>query len=334
LSRSSFLPAASKDKKDEDHPAKRAVWDLLRSAGVFPYPFPSIDGISSNTWLVGVHAVQRRNNPTLGFKRGKDDGFVVSIVAVKAGERRSLGFVMGFKDDKACGWRPLHEYTGKFLASEHNLEKKKAKSLIETAVEQLLAREPHAKIVLFLDAMGCRNFWKGLRDTGGDELPVCASADRVGIVRVRPETDEVPRAARYGDWPQDNDLEPWKPGSTDALYRLKEPDYTGACFYVSKSLTMGHQGEHRKHTRFTCKPDELGKNWHAMTMTEFWSPFPGPFNAESLYELAAVLCRNAPTWNGTLERPSPIHLAKAIVEDHPDKHEARDAEGEPVESGE
>lgn len=47
-----------------------------------------------------------------------------------------------------------------------------------------------------------------------------------------------------------------------------------------------------------------------------------------------VLCRNAPTWIHTLERPSPIHLAKAIVEDHPDKYETRDAEGQTVESGE
>jgi len=51
-------------------------------------------------------------------------------------------------------------------------------------------------------------------------------------------------------------------------------------------------------------------------------------------KLMNVLCRHAPTWIGTLERPSTIHLAKAIVKDHPDMHEARDAEGEPFESGE
>jgi|GEM_PF-2697568 len=312
----------AKQKKDEDHPADRAVWDLLRSAGVFPNPFPSIDGISSNTWLVGVHVVKRQNS-------GWNEGFVVSIVAVKAGEQRSIGFI-----DDGRGWRPLHEYTGRFLALEHNRDWKDAKSLIVMAVEQLLAREPRAKAVLFLDAMGCRRFWNGLADTGGDILPDCAREDRLAIVRTRTEDDEVPRAARVGDFPHESDLQPKPPGTTDALYQLEKEDYPGARWYVSPSLTMNRQGEHRKHSRFTCDKKELKKNWHAMTMTEFWSPFPGPFKAESLYKLSAVLCRHAPTWIGTLERPSPMHLAKAIVEDHPDKYEARDAEGQTVESGE
>jgi len=47
-----------------------------------------------------------------------------------------------------------------------------------------------------------------------------------------------------------------------------------------------------------------------------------------------VLCRHAPTWIGALERPWPMHLARAIVKDHPNMHETRDAEGEPFESGE
>jgi hypothetical protein len=51
-------------------------------------------------------------------------------------------------------------------------------------------------------------------------------------------------------------------------------------------------------------------------------------------KLMNVFCRHAPTWIGTLERPSPMHLARAIVLDHPDKYEARDAEGQTVESGE
>ena len=221
----------AKQKKDEDHPAKRAVWDLLRSAGVFPYPFPSIKGISSNTWLVGVHVVQRQNDSKKGYERERNEGFVVSIVAIKAGERRSIGFI-----DDGRGWRTLHEYTGRFLASKHNREWKDARSLIDMAVEQLLVREPHAEAVLFLD-IGCRRFWNGLADTGGDELPDCAREDRVGIVRVRTEDGEVPRAARVGGWPPEGDLQPKPPGTTDALYQLEEEDYPvrdGTCLRLSQ----------------------------------------------------------------------------------------------------
>ena len=312
----------AKQKKDEDHPADRAVWDLLRSAGVFPIPFPSIDGISPNTWLVGVHVVKRP-------KSGWNKGFVVSIVALKADEQKSIGFI-----DDGRGWRPLHEYTAKFLALEHNRDFANAKSLIDMAVEQLLARSPHAKAVLFLDASECRRFWNGLADTGGDILPDCASRDRLAIIRTRMEDDKVPRAARVGDFPRNGNLQPKPPGTTDALYRLKEKDYAGAMWYVSPSLTMSRQRVPRKHSRFTCDKKELKKNWQAMTMTEFLIVSPGPFEAESLYKLSAVLCRHAPTWIGALERPSPMHLARAIVKDHPDMHEARDAEGEPFESGE
>lgn len=305
-----------------DHAAERAVWDLLRSAGVFPHRFPTVEGLSADPWLIGVHVVQRRNDRKSGFRRKWGEGFVVSIVAVKAGDRRAMGF------DPQSGWQPLNVFTASFLASPQDMDEARAKSTIETAVEQLLAREPHAKAVLFLDARGCRRFWDALADTRGDRLPRCARADRVGIVRVRPDADEVPRVAGPGGWPASNDLGPGKPSVTNALYRLEQERWPAAMFYVSASATLERPGAHRDHTRFSCTPGALRKNWHALTMTEFWSPFPGPFVPDQLYELAAVLCRHAPTWNGTLERPAPIHLAEAIVLDHPDKYEVRDQDGQ------
>ena len=70
--------------------------------------------------------------------------------------------------DKAAGWKPLHEFTARFLASSQEEEEASAKSMIETAVSQLLVREPHSKLVLFLGTMGCPRFWNVLQDTGGD----------------------------------------------------------------------------------------------------------------------------------------------------------------------
>ncbi len=173
-------------------------------------------------------------------------------------------------------------------------------------------------MVLFLDALECRRFWNGLKDTGGDELPDCASLGRVAVVRTRIEESEVPRPARTGDFPQNGDPQPRKPGETEALYALKESDYAGASWYVSASLTKRRMGQHRNHSRFSCNEWELKKNWHAMTITEILVHSPGPFDAELLCELTAVLCRHSPAWDGTLKRPSPLHLAKAIVDDHPD----------------
>lgn len=308
-----------------DHPAESAVWDLLRSAGIFPRPFPSAEGFPENTWLVGVYVVQRHNDKRSGYRRKYGEGFVVSIVGIQAGGHTALGF------DPIRGWRPLHEFTAQFLACPQDHAEAKAKSLIEGAVGQLLVRAPNSKLVVFLGAQGCRRFWKGLQDTGGDELPLFANADRVGIIRVRTEPGEVPRVAGLGDWPTDTLAGPQRPRTTNALYRIKDEQWPGAMYYVSTSSTMDRQGPHRDCTRFSCPPTALRKNWHAHTMTEFWSPFPGPFREDSLYELASLLCRQAPTWSGTLDRPSPIHLAEAVVLDHPDKYEVRDEDGATLE---
>jgi hypothetical protein len=55
-------------------------------------------------------------------------------------------------------------------------------------------------------------------------------------------------------------------------------------------------------------------------MTEFHCRSAGPFDPSDLYELSALLCRQAPTWDSTLVFPSPMHLARAMVRDHPGKY--------------
>ena len=310
------------DDEESDHPAERGLWDLLRSAGVFPRTFPSASGIAEDTWLVGVHVVQRRSDKKSGYRRKRGEGFVVSIIGIKAGSHKAIGY------DPGRGWQRLDQFTAAFLASPQDHDEGGAKSLIETAVNQLLIRQPQAKVVVFLGAQGCRRFWSGLQDTGGNELPRFATRDRVAVVRVRPDPNEVPRVAGMGGWPRDGDSEPQRPHTTNALYRIKEEHWPGAMYYVSTSSTMDRRGSHRDCTRFSCPPAALRDNWHAHTMTEFWSPFPGPFGEDSLYELASLLCRQAPTWDGTLDRPSPIHLAEAVVLDHPDRYEVRNEEAE------
>ncbi len=53
----------AKQEKDEDHPAKRAVIDMLRGSGVFLLPFPLVAGIPPNTWYVGA------SRPPAAWKR-------------------------------------------------------------------------------------------------------------------------------------------------------------------------------------------------------------------------------------------------------------------------
>jgi hypothetical protein len=329
-----FLSSGTDDESDElgvsrDHPSESAIWDLLRSAGVFPERFPTVEAVPNGTWLVGFYVVKPRNGGKLGRHRQQGTGYVVSAVAVQAGGHQALGF------DKTRGWVPVHEFTARFLASPQSEDKLAAKTLIEAAISHLHGRDPHSKLVLFFDAIGSRGLWNGLTDTGGDELPRTINPHRVAVVRVRNDDREAPRAAGVGSWSRlDLGAGPRKPSTSNALYRLKNEQWPGAMYYVSSSATMNRPGQHRGRTRFSCTPAALGKNWHALTMTEFWSPFPGPFSRHSLYELASLLCRQALTWGGTLDRPAPLHLAAAVVSDHPDRYEVRDDEGVAIEGGE
>jgi hypothetical protein len=45
-----------------------------------------------------------------------------------------------------------------------------------------------------------------------------------------------------------------------------------------------------------------------------------------LLKSVAMLCRVAPNWQRTLRWPSPLHLARAVVQDHP--HAYFEEEGE------
>jgi len=313
-------------EESKDHAAQSASWDLLRSAGLFSADFPiPQSGVGLGTWLVGAYVVKPHNDkPSAHAKKEapngtSDGGFLVNLVAVEAGTRTALGFA------PRRGWVPLGEATAAFLSVDDKYTKDKAKNLIDTAVQQLLVRYHNRNAVVFLDAAGCARFWNGLADKGERELPAFINGDRCAVVRVRTEPRHVPRPAGTGSWPATG-TSPKRPGETNALVRIAREDWPGAQFYVSTPRVMNAIGAHRNGTRYTVSGRDLGSDWHALNMTEFSVRHAGPFVADDLYELSALLCRQAPTWEGTLNWPSPLHLARAVVKDHPGGYLA-DSEG-------
>jgi hypothetical protein len=308
-----FIAASSapRGEEKEDHGARSAVRDLFRAAGVFPKVFPHVeDAIDPGTLLVGVQVLGRQD--AAAWRMGQGQRFVVSMVAVEAGRRRALGFSV------ATDWAPLAESSTAFLAADQGFDWNGAKSLVEKALARLLVRFPSRSMIVFVESSGCSRFWSGLADTGTIGLPVDVGSGRVAVVRVRHDSATVPRPAGKGGWPEDFVFP--KPGTMSALLKLEKPDYEGAWYYVNSSATMKAQGSHREHTRFTCEENARRDNWHAMTLTEFLVVHDGPFQRADLYKLSALLCRQAPSWKGVLSRPSPIHLATAVIKDHPGKY--------------
>lgn len=311
----SSIPTAKKtkdedDDQDDDHAASRSVWDVMRSAGVFPRLFPALDTrIPKGTWLFGLYCLEPRKGWTQPARFAREQKYTFAMTAVEAGTQRTMGLAPNGK------WVALHQATAAIQAQADLLEKRELISRVEGALSRHLAAHPSDMGILFADADGCRRFWRGFADTGDRSLPLPSSASRLAVVRVRTGAKEVPRPAGLGPWV--GALGPGKPRTINALLRLKDEDYGSAWFYASTPRAMSVMGEHRHHTRFSVDQRSLKHNWHSLNMTEFSCRRPGPFAQADIYQLSAMLCRQAPTWDGTLDWPSPPHLARAILDDHP-----------------
>jgi hypothetical protein len=306
------LPAENK----EDHAAKNAVWDLLRGAGRFPVPFPAPRvPQSAPLWLVGVSVVQQRGKNKADRIRRKGRGFVLSMTATRAGAHDALGF-----DCAARRWEPLGKANAAFLATDHNAREYDVKATIDEALNQLLTRYPSDNALVFLEAESTRRLWGGLGDGGDGLLPGFVNDTRVSLVRVRTEKGEIPRPAGQGEWD-----DPVAPGLTNKLMKISGAEGNHACYYVTPPRVAAAKGgyETLRQTRFQAqqgaRPEVLADNWQAASATEFLAGRGGVV----LCEYAAELCRASPTWNGILRLPVPLHIARCIIDDHPDRYTAR-----------
>jgi hypothetical protein len=276
-----------------------------------------LDGrVERGTWLVGAYVLKRRSGWTgprakeRACNASASGDFLLHLVAVEAGTCVALGFA------PRQGWLPLGRATAAFQAQDDRYSKDDTKGNLEGAVQQLLVQYCDRNAVVFLDAGGCARLWNGLADKGERELPAFINGGRCALVRVRADARQVPRPAGTGPWPALGAFL-GRPGEMNALLRLAREDWPGAHFYVSTPRAMNVMGAHRDGTRYVASGRDLARDWHAMNMTEFSVRHAGPFAPLDLYELSALLCRQAPTWEGTLNWPSPLHLARAVVKDHP-----------------
>lgn len=62
----------------------------------------------------------------------------------------------------------------------------------------------------------------------------------------------------------------------------------------------------------------LADPWQQLGVTEIAVIEPASFaSSTAIAEQVALLCRNAPLWDGQLKLPSPMHLGAQIANDHP-----------------
>ncbi len=326
------MASAPKSATAEDHPANTAILDLLRSAGLtgtYPAGIFNRPLTPQPVVLVGIHS----------RKQIAGKGRMISLAAVVARGTDTPWESLAYHP-RVGGWRPYPEALAAYHASEltpfgkelsYQARTSQAAAYAQRALNQILIRYPELPVVLFVDGVGCRTLWPGLTNKklglqGEGSLPHIglANADdgQVALVRVITSDDgEMPRPARAQ--PVGADADGFVSASTK-LYRLATSK--AAAYYLVNRSRMDQaydwavRAGHRQ-TRFDVadNPFTLSSAWHAMTCTELTIIDKASWSDDQLAALGARTCGHPLAWDGRTSRPIPLHLARQMVEDHPDR---------------
>lgn len=313
------------------HPAAKAAQDLLRSLGVLPrdpVPLPAFPhDADRGTLFVGIAAVKSQSAP--GPTRRAPKGVYVSIVAQHAGAYR----MEAWSPAEGGAWSDVGCATIAFNRHRHTLRGDEVHNHVQRALVQLRTRNPSARIVAYVDASGPLRGIFGLRDSDFSPSGNRPALPRdLNVVRVRAIDEEVPHSAAAGPWGEGDRWDLTTLFSSRTMLADLDPKPAGAVAYfftTSAHFENPKQARaHRTHSRFTVSPSELKHPWHSLTTTELiaWQT-DGATEPDDLILTSAMLCRYNPYWEGDTNLPSPLHLANAMLNDHPARKSELDDPG-------
>jgi hypothetical protein len=294
--------------EDPNYAGNRSVWDLMRSAGLFPVPL-SVRNVKSSEspCLIGTYCVKRDGN------RHQSSGFDLVLTATKPGENRFIAY----DQRKGNGWQSIGPATTNLHSeSEFPGEDKAIKQTLSSGLRELKRRMSGPYILFANQTLSW--IWPFLGDKKSDApVPEVLKRMDAAVVRSRSGSDLVPKPAGNGRW---DELEgkplPKPPRGKDTGFVL-EGTLPSAFYYVAESKTFSQKRAHREHTRVHMTESDRRQDNHSLVAREFWVAREGAFDALNLGKYAAFLCRFSLSWEGTLRHPVPLHLAKAISDDHP-----------------
>jgi hypothetical protein len=320
---SQFL-VGSTDGLPKDYAALGAVADLCQSGGLLDDRYDDLvgrlGGWPAGAWLVGVHWRKLRRPRT---------GSAFAIAALELGEHpRALGWLPG------KGWSPLPDAMAAFQADRiegsgrrRGLDHGELVNVVHAAVAQI-PRTGGTSVVLFAGP-GQRRVWPALTNRHYRNGPIPSdSADGarfedVSVIRVTVDQGELVNPAARAD--PDVDSRDARTGLTTRLHVLDGDHDADTWYLVHKSRHAGRKGApEARHDRHSLMVEDTYRqqrqNWHALTVTELAViRAAAGQDAAQLARLGAELCQRAPTWDGRLTRPTPLHFAHRMLNDHPDR---------------
>ena len=298
-----------KTEDARDFKALNSIIEAIRLSGHLPAPTPRIKAMPASTTVLSimVDRIQEKGWSTL----------LPVITRANLGSRSPEVFWFEPGSDFVGKW---FSYTDGLTAIHATASLLTPDTLKKLVTQSLLVPTSTADspLIVCLDS-NLRTFYGGLKDSPGEGLP--PTPHGAAIVRIRADEDVAQISGNYTFSPD----APHYIGPKVGVFQSCESP--NVYYFISPSKQFGTVRSQRYHTRYDVSPRDLRDPWQQLGVTEIAIIEPGAFaSATAIAEQVALLCRNAPLWNGYLRLPGVMHLGAQIAGDHPILEMRRKAE--------
>lgn len=283
---------------EPDYAALGCLFDVVRQSGHLPQPLPQLPSLPPGTTVIGFYLDH--------IRAGLTEAFFPVVTRTVLGTNTPELFVVD-REGARGKWVPYHAGLCTIYARPTLWTPVRAREYIQ-----------HALTVP--------------TDVLDTPLIVYLHNNLHHLYGEIDERTRLPKVGNQGAWivgvragagtPQisgDETAHPSEPGYIGdrvGLYTTggASPSY----FFVSPSKHYSRTRSQRRHTRFDTSAWGLRDRWHQLGVSQFNVVKPGNFGTEAaIAEQTALLCKKAPTWDGEIRLPAPLHLAMQVAKDHP-----------------
>ncbi|AXM95737.1 RNaseH domain-containing protein [Pseudomonas plecoglossicida] len=296
--------AESKKRKptdeERDFKAINSVIEAIRLSGYLPAPLPKVKSVPIGTTVLAIllDRIQEKGPAK----------FLPIITRMSLGGHEPEVFWFDSSVDGSGRWMGYSEG----LAAIHATPTLLAFPHVTTLVSQCFLDckiNPKDSLIVCLDVY-LRTFYGGLKDSPGQGMPPIPP--RAAVVRIRADEQVAQMTGNHSLFPHT----PRFVGPKIGVFQSNESPCV--FYFVSPSKQFGSIRSLRDNTRYDVSGRNLKDPWQQLGVTEIVIMEAGTFpNSTVVAEQVALLCRNAPLWDGHLRLPGPMHLAMKVAEDHP-----------------
>ena len=284
---------------ETDYSANASLVEAVRQSGTLPAPMLRVSALPPETTVLSIYMDRIQTKGSAAYLP------VITRMTIEAG---SPEIFWSDSLDDGPRWTDYHAGIARVHASGKLFTADEVKRLVAQA---LLAPTASATPLIVCLHSGLRTLYSGLRDSGGDDLPSVTN-DGAWVVRIRADEDTAQMSG-------DQVKHPSAPGYIGLRVGLYQPrGRVGLYYFVSPSNQYGRVISQRSRTRFDVTDRGLRDPWQQLGVTEIAIMRDGNFGCRTdIAHQTALLCRNAPMWEGNLRLPAPMHMAKQVAQDHP-----------------